>query len=273
MNLSSLTDVDRLRVRTGTETEKEWGIGTRSEDVGRGEDDIVFVVFTSSFSLPHRRYYVGARGDGRSGPPLAGNDDDDDDGLGSGERSVRFDARFQYARLLREQVFGQERDFAFLDAEHTLLEVYAGLVGLEHVESEKEVDVPSLIMLHRLMSVTRTRGNLRTHLHDGDRTWQVEVRQFELCAVHSSEDLGSPNAPGYPSESFVYKAHDPLHRMMSPTASGQVCNHAHNHKLQRIPDSLKTKWRGQDRQMIMDSFDRLTDRALCTTVHESLHGM
>ena len=46
--------------------------------------------------------------------------------------------------FIGEFVFGEEVDFAALYPQDVLLQVDTGLVGLEHVETEQEVDVTAL---------------------------------------------------------------------------------------------------------------------------------
>lgn len=85
--------------------------------------------------------------------------------------------------MLREEAY-----LAIPDTEHAFLKVDARLMRPEHVEPEEEVGLAVL--------------------DDLDRAREMEIRELELRAVYTPEDLRGTDAERYTGEVGVQEAHD-----------------------------------------------------------------
>jgi len=99
------------------------------------------------------------------------------------------------SRLVQEKLLvlgdirlAEEGNVDVADDERAFLQVDAGLVALEHVEAEEEVDVLAL--------------------HDGEAAGEEEGADLDLGGVHAAQDGGGADAAGDAGEALVDEAHD-----------------------------------------------------------------
>lgn len=115
------------------------------------------------------------------------------DGAGDGaclHAAGAFDGRFlhQHFLVLGNVGFAQEPNFLVPDHERAFGQVDAGLVTLQHIESQQQIMVLAF--------------------HDCEAAREKHVSDFDLGGVDTAEDFGGANAAGDAGKTFIDQAHD-----------------------------------------------------------------